>query len=354
MLKQQKGDVKSPSLDANKNKPLANSSTFVGMAITHDETISLDDYDEKMSIYKPIVENMIDRINAIDDDTVSLGEAIGGYTFSSEDALSGYALGGEPSFPLTVSTGDNETDAVVAYAIGDTTYEIQDSVMVGHFDANGKDTVRRIYLTKVDKGLEDIIAKFEWAGYALNVKENYIEFVNPPVDQFKEFIIDILGQGYVDREKGTSSIQADVAFGTRRDRLLSYETWLESDKGKENRELFRFVWEAHERRKGSLNSSGKLLSRIQRHQVARLWRVLVPSLSSQRSGQYLARQYRLLNLLTLARKLGYPIASRKWKMRTAQNLTQRDTNGDSMKSSQKCGFDTFFTNLYTTKNKKPR
>ena len=90
----------------------------------------------------------------------------------------------------------------------------------------------------------------------MNVKENYIEFVNPPVDQFKEFTIDILGQGYVDREKGTSSIQADVAFGTRRDRLLSYETWLESDKGKENREFRDFVRQAKERLEAESGGDG--------------------------------------------------------------------------------------------------
>ena len=90
----------------------------------------------------------------------------------------------------------------------------------------------------------------------MNVKENYIEFVNSPVDQFKEFTIDILGQGYVDREKGTSSIQADVAFGTRRDRLLSYETWLESDKGKENREFRDFVRQAKERLEAESGGDG--------------------------------------------------------------------------------------------------
>ena len=164
--------------------------------------------------------------------------------------------GSEPSFPLTVSTGDYETDAVVAYAIGNTTYEIQDSVMVGHFDANGKDTVRRIYLTKVDKGLEDIIAKFEWAGYALNVKEGYIEFINPDINQFGK-LLDVIDENrYGNTAKETTNDAADVTFGTRRDRIAAYEAWLQSGKGDENRELRDFVRQAKERLEAESGGDG--------------------------------------------------------------------------------------------------
>ena len=164
--------------------------------------------------------------------------------------------GGEPSFPLTVSTGDYETDAVVAYAIGDTTYEIQDSVMVGHFDANGKDTVRRIYLTKVDKGLEDIIAKFEWAGYTSNVKEGYIEFINPDIKQFEK-LLDLIDENrYGNTAKETTNDAADVTFGTRRDRLAAYEAWLQSGKGDENREFRDFVRQAKERLEAESGGDG--------------------------------------------------------------------------------------------------
>ena len=162
----------------------------------------------------------------------------------------------EPSFPLMVSTGDYETDAVVAYAIGDTTYEIQDSVMVGHFDANGKDTVRRIYLTKVDKGLEDIIAKFEWAGYTSNVKEGYIEFINPDIKQFEK-LLDLIDENrYGNTAKETTNDAADVTFGTRRDRLAAYEAWLQSGKGDENREVRDFVRQAKERLEAESGGDG--------------------------------------------------------------------------------------------------
>ena len=164
--------------------------------------------------------------------------------------------GSEPSFPLTVSTGDYETDAVVAYAIGNTTYEIQDSVMVGHFDANGKDTVRRIYLTKVDKGLEDIIAKFEWAGYTSNVKEGYIEFINPDIKQFEK-LLDLIDENrYGNTAKETTNDAADVTFGTRRDRIAAYEAWLQSGKGDENRELRDFVRQAKERLEAESGGDG--------------------------------------------------------------------------------------------------
>ena len=244
-----KKDVKSGSKE---------DSTFVGLAITHDETISLSDYDEKMSIYKPIVKDVIDRLNAIDGDTVSLDEAIGGYTFSSEDALSGYSLGGEPSFPLQIDTGDFAEDAIRAFAIGDLAFEIQDTIMVGHFDPAGKNRVFGISLTRVDEGLEDIIAKFKWEGYTLDVKGKSISFVDPDEEQLRTFLIQLIENGYAKPETAkTTADAANVQFAGRSDRLDAYETWLQSHDREQDGELFRFVREAYERLKGSLSGSGQ-------------------------------------------------------------------------------------------------
>ena len=80
---------------------------------------------------------------------------------------------------------------------------------------NHKDIVFEI-VEKVDKGLEDIIVKFKWERYTLDVKGKSISFVDPDEEQ-----LDLLEEnGYSDKEKtGTAADAANVQFAGRSDRL---------------------------------------------------------------------------------------------------------------------------------------
>ena len=221
-----------------------NKQASIGLAITYDESIDSASYNQKIAKYKPMVEKKAGAVAKLLGLNVTVGEAIGGWTFT--DNANKIVIGGEPSFPIDVKNYKSLDDVkLFASLLADTAYEVQNSVGVIEYDESGNDIEDTFYLTKVDDGLNEIIKNAKLEGFTLKKVDKKLVIVGAGDDIIDTLLTELENGGYLDVEKHEAS-KCNANWLGLKERANLYETWLKNHVGEENGRLSGYVTKASE------------------------------------------------------------------------------------------------------------
>ena len=215
----------------------------IGIAVTYDEPIDSETFETQIAKYKPKVEKLANPLAKALGLKIEIGQAIGGWTFTDQGSQK-VIIGGEPSFPITVSGYKNIEDVkLFASILADTAFEVQNSVGVIEYTENGGSVEDTFYLTRIDDGLNEIIKNAELEGYTLYKNEKNLVVVGAENDIIDALLTELENGGYLDVNKHQATrCQADW-LGIR-ERANLYQTRVENGVGQENGLLSSYVSKA--------------------------------------------------------------------------------------------------------------
>lgn len=217
--------------------------TTIGLAVTYDEDITSDTFAEKITKYKPKVEKRLTPLAKAFGVDFKIGEAIGGWTFTDKGS-NNVMIGGEPSFPITITGYKNIDDVkLLASILADTAYEVQNSVGVIEYDKNGGDIEDTFYLTRVDDGLNEVIKKSNLEGYTLYKEDKKLVVVGAKNDIIYSLLTELENGGYLNAQKHEAE-HCNANWLGIRERADLYQVWLKDAVGQKDGLLSRYVSKA--------------------------------------------------------------------------------------------------------------
>lgn len=215
----------------------------VYIAITYNEYITLEDYDNKIKIYKEILEDRIDELDDFFNFDVYIMDGIGGWTFINDSEL---VLVEEPTFPIRITNYKKESDVrLFSSLLSDTTYDVQECFGIIKSNYKGDSLEISIPIIDINNELINTLKESELEGFTINNTNKELIIIDGD-DNKVNLLIDLLNKRNLinkDKEIKRNKVNSDWLYIN--DRMDLYESWIKSNKRETNNPLYDYVLEAY-------------------------------------------------------------------------------------------------------------